>query len=152
MARGWCASLTAWPILSCSNRASTIETLFSMPSNPLELDGEDLLAASIDERKARLVKLLAGSKSGIVYSEHVELNGPAVFAAAMPDGAGRDRLQTSGQAVPAGLLQALDRSQESKRAGNDTAGERCLIHLIIGVSALFALYPANKGIAISLLS
>ena len=48
----------------------------------LELDGEDLRAAALEERKARLAKLLAGSKAGIVYSEHVELDGPAVFAAA----------------------------------------------------------------------
>lgn len=48
----------------------------------LELDGEDLRAAPLEERKARLAKLLAGSKAGIVYSEHVEFDGPAVFAAA----------------------------------------------------------------------
>ena len=46
------------------------------------LGSKDLRDRSLDERKSRLKKLLALSKSGIVYSEHVETSGDRVFAAA----------------------------------------------------------------------
>ncbi len=48
----------------------------------LELGGKDLRGEPLERRKARLEKLLARSKSGIVYSEHVVTKGDAIFAAA----------------------------------------------------------------------
>ncbi len=46
----------------------------------LELDGEDWRARSIEERKARLAKLLTKAKAGVQYTEHLEGDGAAIFA------------------------------------------------------------------------
>ena len=48
----------------------------------MELDGEDLRAKPLSERKAKLARLLAGQQGGIVINEHVEADGAALFAAA----------------------------------------------------------------------
>jgi ATP-dependent DNA ligase len=46
----------------------------------LELDGEDWRPRPLEERKARLAKLLAKTPAGIQYSEHLEGDGAAIFA------------------------------------------------------------------------
>jgi bifunctional non-homologous end joining protein LigD len=46
----------------------------------LELDGADWRARPLDERKAKLAKLLANAPAGIQYSEHLEGDGAAIFA------------------------------------------------------------------------
>jgi bifunctional non-homologous end joining protein LigD len=46
----------------------------------LELDGEDWRPRPLEERKARLEKLLARASGGIQYSEHLEGDGAAIFA------------------------------------------------------------------------
>jgi bifunctional non-homologous end joining protein LigD len=46
----------------------------------LELDGEDWRPRPLEERKGRLAKLLAKAAVGIVYSEHIEGDGAAIFA------------------------------------------------------------------------
>ena len=48
----------------------------------IEVDGEDLRHQPFTVRKARLAKLLARQRGGIVINEHVEADGAAVFAAA----------------------------------------------------------------------
>ena len=45
----------------------------------LELDGEDWRPRPLEQRKARLAKLLAKAPAGIQYSEHVEGDGAIVF-------------------------------------------------------------------------
>jgi bifunctional non-homologous end joining protein LigD len=45
----------------------------------LELDGEDWRARTLGERKAQLRRLLRNHKSGIVYNEHLEGDGAAIF-------------------------------------------------------------------------
>jgi bifunctional non-homologous end joining protein LigD len=47
--------------------------------NLLELNGKDLRALSLGERKAKLAKLLARAPAGIVYNEHTEEDGATVF-------------------------------------------------------------------------
>ncbi|MBX9841809.1 MAG: DNA ligase D [Xanthobacteraceae bacterium] len=51
-------------------------TLFDL----LHLDGEDLRRRPLDERKARLAKLLKGAGAPLGYSEHLEGSGEEVFA------------------------------------------------------------------------
>jgi bifunctional non-homologous end joining protein LigD len=46
----------------------------------LELDGEDWRPRPLEERKARLEKMLAKAPVGIQYSEHLEGDGAAIFA------------------------------------------------------------------------
>jgi ATP-dependent DNA ligase len=53
----------------------------------LELDGEDWRPRRLEERKARLAKLLAQAPPGIHYTEHLEGDGAAIFAHACGLGA-----------------------------------------------------------------
>jgi bifunctional non-homologous end joining protein LigD len=46
----------------------------------LELDGEDWRPLLLEQRKARLQKLLAKAPTGIQYNEHLEGDGAAIFA------------------------------------------------------------------------
>jgi bifunctional non-homologous end joining protein LigD len=50
------------------------------------LDGEDLRSQALLTRKARLEKLLAASRAGIQYNEHVEGDGQIVFEHACKPG------------------------------------------------------------------
>jgi two-component system, OmpR family, sensor histidine kinase KdpD len=45
----------------------------------LELDGEDRRPRPLEERKARLEKLIANAPAGVQYSEHLEGDGAAIF-------------------------------------------------------------------------
>jgi bifunctional non-homologous end joining protein LigD len=45
----------------------------------LELNGEDMRPLPLRERKARLEKLLSRSRVGIVFNEHTDQDGAAVF-------------------------------------------------------------------------
>jgi bifunctional non-homologous end joining protein LigD len=45
----------------------------------LELNGEDLRSLPLRERKARLEKLLARSRTGIVFNDHTDQDGATVF-------------------------------------------------------------------------
>src|ERR1700730_2684711 len=46
----------------------------------LDLDGQDWRPRPLEERKARLERLLAKAPAGIQYSEHLEGDGAAIFA------------------------------------------------------------------------
>jgi len=45
----------------------------------LEHDGKDLRALPLDERKAKLAKLLARAPVGLVFNEHTDEDGAVVF-------------------------------------------------------------------------
>jgi bifunctional non-homologous end joining protein LigD len=45
----------------------------------LELNGEDLRSLPLVDRKIKLAKLLARSRSGIVFNEHTDEDGATVF-------------------------------------------------------------------------
>ena len=53
----------------------------------LELGGEDWRARPLEERKAKLARLLAKAPAGIQYTEHLEGDGAAIFAHACKLGA-----------------------------------------------------------------
>jgi bifunctional non-homologous end joining protein LigD len=53
----------------------------------LEFDGEDWRPRPLEERKAKLAKLLAQTSAGIQYSEHMDGDGAAIFAHACKLGA-----------------------------------------------------------------
>jgi len=46
----------------------------------IELHGEDWRPRPLQERKARLAKLLAKAPAGVHYTEHIEGDGAAIFA------------------------------------------------------------------------
>jgi bifunctional non-homologous end joining protein LigD len=45
----------------------------------IEIDGEDLRWAKLEDRKARLAKLLADTRDGIALNAHFNADGPSVF-------------------------------------------------------------------------
>jgi ATP-dependent DNA ligase len=45
----------------------------------LEINGEDLRTSPLEQRKARLRKLLKNRKSGIIYNEHLDGDGAVIF-------------------------------------------------------------------------
>jgi bifunctional non-homologous end joining protein LigD len=45
----------------------------------LELDGEDLRALPLSDRKTRLARLLRGRQLGIVLSDHTDDDGATIF-------------------------------------------------------------------------
>jgi ATP-dependent DNA ligase len=45
----------------------------------LELNGEDLCSLALLDRKAKLAKLLVRSRSGIVFNDHTDDDGAAIF-------------------------------------------------------------------------
>jgi bifunctional non-homologous end joining protein LigD len=53
----------------------------------LELDGQDLRQWALEDRKARLEKLIANARDGLRYSEHLEGDGATIFAHACKLGA-----------------------------------------------------------------
>ena len=46
----------------------------------IELNGDDLRRDPLDMRKATLASLLRGARAGIRFNEHIETDGPTVFA------------------------------------------------------------------------
>jgi hypothetical protein len=61
--------------------------------DPLDLDGEDCRPRPLEERKAKLQKLLAKAPTGIQFSEHLEGDGAAISR--MPAGWGPRALSPS---------------------------------------------------------
>jgi bifunctional non-homologous end joining protein LigD len=56
------------------------ESVFLYAFDLIEVDGQDLRGLALVERKARLRKLLARRKSGIVYNDHLDGDGATIFA------------------------------------------------------------------------
>ena len=46
----------------------------------IELNGDDLRCDPLEVRKATLASLLRGARAGILFNEHIEADGPTVFA------------------------------------------------------------------------
>jgi bifunctional non-homologous end joining protein LigD len=117
----------------------------------LELDGEDIAALPLDERKARLAKLLAHPPPGIRYSDHVVGRGGEFFALACQRqlegivSKRRDRPYTAGRGSGWVKTKCLQR-QELVIGGftEPDGGRRGLGALLVGVYAGDVLHYAGK--------
>ena len=58
------------------------EAVFLYAFDLIELNGDDLRRDPLEVRKATLVSLLRGARAGIRFNEHIETDGPTVFAQA----------------------------------------------------------------------
>jgi ATP-dependent DNA ligase len=56
------------------------EAVFLYAFDLIELNGDDLRRDPLDVRKATLASLLRGARAGIRFNEHIETDGPTVFA------------------------------------------------------------------------
>jgi bifunctional non-homologous end joining protein LigD len=61
------------------HRHGTVSEAMLYAFDLLELDGEDLLALPLGDRKKRLARLLAKRRIGIVLSAHTAEDGAAIF-------------------------------------------------------------------------
>ncbi|HEV7554399.1 MAG TPA: non-homologous end-joining DNA ligase [Kofleriaceae bacterium] len=117
----------------------------------LELDGEDIAALPLDERKARLAKLVAHAPAGLRYSDHVVGRGAEFFALACQRqlegivSKRRDRRYTPGRNTGWVKTKCLQR-QELVIGGftEPEGGRRGLGALLVGVYAGDTLHYAGK--------
>ena len=56
------------------------EAVFLYAFDLIELNGDDLRRDPLEVRKATLASLLRGARAGIRFNEHIEADGPTVFA------------------------------------------------------------------------
>ena len=56
------------------------EAVFLYAFDLIELNGDDLRRDPLEVRKATLASLLSGARAGIRFNEHIEADGPTVFA------------------------------------------------------------------------
>jgi bifunctional non-homologous end joining protein LigD len=81
----------------------------------LELDDEDWRPRPLEERKAKLQRLLTGAQAGIQFSEHLDGDGATIFQHACKLGY-EDRVQAPRAPIPIGSEQDLAQDQESSGA------------------------------------
>ena len=62
----------------------------------IEMNGDDLRREPLDTRKATLASVLRRAAPGLRLNEHIEADGPTVFAHACQDGTRRYRVEAKG--------------------------------------------------------
>jgi len=82
MGRRLLATTTAWRRLISFATTATNDRVFLYAFDLIELNGDDLRRDPLEGRKAALEMILAkaGSGSGIRFNEHLEGDGPTIFA------------------------------------------------------------------------
>jgi len=73
-------------------------------------------------RKATLASIVVKARSGIRFNEHIEGNGPTVFAPCLQDGAGGHRVETQGLTLPLRALAGLVEDEKPGVCGGDARG------------------------------
>jgi bifunctional non-homologous end joining protein LigD len=66
-------------IFDALHRHGTVSEVMLYVFDPLELDGEDLRALPLRDRKKRLARLIGKRRLGIVLSEHTADDGASIF-------------------------------------------------------------------------
>jgi ATP-dependent DNA ligase len=79
MAKLSLAMTTAWP-RSISSHHRVNDSIFLYAFDLIELNGDDLRRDPLQVRKATLASILAKASPGIRFNEHIEDDGPTVFA------------------------------------------------------------------------
>jgi bifunctional non-homologous end joining protein LigD len=77
MARPWSPAGVA--VFDALHRRHKVTDAMLYAFDLLELNGEDLRPLPLADRKAKLAKLLARSRTGIVFNEHTDQDGATVF-------------------------------------------------------------------------
>jgi bifunctional non-homologous end joining protein LigD len=82
MAKRWLANngVASFDLVRHHHRAN--ERIFPYAFGLIELNGDDLRRDPLEGRKATLEMILAKAGSGIRFNEHMEGDGPTVFARA----------------------------------------------------------------------
>ena len=83
----------------------------------IELNGDDLRRDPLEVRKATLASSLRGAHAGIRFNEHIEADGPTVFAHACKMGLGGHRVEAQSVALPLWPLARLAQVEEPELCG-----------------------------------
>jgi bifunctional non-homologous end joining protein LigD len=75
-------------IFDALHRHGTVSEAMLYAFDLLELDGEDLRALALSDRKKRLARLVGTRRLGIVLSAHIDENGATIFQQACKKGLG----------------------------------------------------------------
>jgi bifunctional non-homologous end joining protein LigD len=95
------------------------ESIFLYAFDLIELNGDDLRRDPLEVRKATLASIVAKASLGIRFNEHIEGDGPTVFAHACKLRPRRHRLEAQGLCLPFRPLARLAQNEESGLLGGE---------------------------------
>jgi bifunctional non-homologous end joining protein LigD len=99
-------------IFDALHRYGTVSEAMLYAFDLLELDGEDLRALPLGDRKKRLARLLGKRRIGIVISEHTDEDGATIFREACRNGTGRHRVEEAERTLQVGPVAGLAQGEE----------------------------------------
>ena len=115
--------MTTASLLSIASATATMTKAFSfMPSTLIELNGDDLRRDPLEGRKATLRSMLAKAGLGLRFNEHLEGDGPTVFAHACKMGLEGIVSKRKGLALSLGALASLAQNEEPGCTGGEARG------------------------------
>jgi hypothetical protein len=82
----------------------------------LGLNGEDYRNHPLEKRKAKLEKLLARTRQGMRFSEHLDEDGETIFSTRLQNGIGRHRFEAARFSLSKRPMQKLGEGQKSEFA------------------------------------
>jgi len=101
-------------------------SIFLYAFDLIELNGDDLRRDPLEVRKATLRSMLAKAGLGLRFNEHIEGDGPTVFAHACPARPGRHRLQAQGLKLSLRPLARLAQDEKRECTGCEARSRRGL--------------------------
>src|SRR5262249_55515892 len=119
------------------------ESIFLYAFDLIELNGDDLRRDPLEVRKATLASIVAKARPGIRFNEHIEGDGPTIFARACKMGRshGRPRYQYSGPSLGVGWRTASTRSSEFVLLRQTLNGERAELCILVADLPKFNILP-----------
>src|SRR5262249_50433006 len=98
------------------------DRIFLYAFDLIELNGDDLRRDPMEVRKATLASIVAKASPGIRFNEHMEGDGPTVFAHALQARPRRHRLEAQGLRLPFRALARLAQNEELGGASGEARG------------------------------
>jgi bifunctional non-homologous end joining protein LigD len=100
------------------------ESIFLYAFDLIELNGDDLRRDPLEVRKATLASIVAKASPGIRFNEHIEGDGPTVFAQCLQDWTRRHCVKAQGLCLPFRSLARLAQNEELGCTGREARGRR----------------------------
>ena len=105
-------------VFDALHRRGTVSEAMLYAFDLLELDGEDLRALPLVDRKKRLARLVARRRVGIVLSDHTAGRRRHHLPAGLPHGPRGHRVEAAERALPVGAVAGLAQGQEPGQPGD----------------------------------
>jgi hypothetical protein len=116
-------------IFDALHRRGTVSEAMLYAFDLLELDGEDLRALPLGDRRKRLTRLVGKRRLGIVLSAHTDEDGAAIFEQACK--MGLEGIVSKRLSAPyrSGPVKGLDQGEEPEQRGDDPGARRRLANV-----------------------